>query len=582
MNKTVNINLAGVFFHIDEDAFLKLNDYLNAIKKSFTDAQGREEIIQDIEARIAELFSEKIKSEKQVVSIYEVEAVIEIMGQPEDYRVDDDIFEDEEPKSGSSNTTENKKTKKLYRDREHSYIAGVSSGLGHYLHIDAIWVRILFVLLTIISSGSFAIVYIIFWIIVPEALTTSEKLEMKGEPINISNIEKKVKEGFDTVSDKFRDVDYKKYTQKANQGSSQFFQSLGDFIVTFLKIIGKFIGILILLFAGLGLIGLLFSILSIGTFGIFNAPWMDYVEMVDIGIPIWLASVILFLSAAIPLFLFFLLGLKIVVSNLKSIGTFAKLTLLAVWLLCIFTIAFLGIRQATQRAFEEDLVIKQDLPIRANDTLYLKMRDNDWMHASLERDDDVQIKYNQNDEKILFSKDIRLIVRSTTDSLARVEIIKSANGHDYAQARERANKILFHTEFENNTLYLDGFFTTDFKNKYFSQEVKITLYLPEGAILFADENTRTYHRNYSRYEDMLESGQESSYLVVEKNKLNCSDCDTETSENPFFEESKENPFLNKENMDDEEGTEDWYQENEEHTNAQKDSLSLNKSSAPEN
>ena len=108
-----------------------------------------------------------MKSEKQVVSIYEVEAVIEIMGQPEDYRVDDDIFEDEEPKSGSSNTTENKKTKKLYRDREHSYIAGVSSGLGHYLHIDAIWVRILFVLLTIISSGSFAIVYIIFWIIVP-------------------------------------------------------------------------------------------------------------------------------------------------------------------------------------------------------------------------------------------------------------------------------------------------------------------------------------------------------------------------------------------------------------------------------
>ncbi|MDT0295695.1 PspC domain-containing protein [Mesonia ostreae] len=577
MNKTVNINLAGIFFHIDEDAFLKLNDYLNAIKRSFTDAQGREEIIQDIEARIAELFSEKMRSEKQVVSIREVEAVIEIMGQPEDYRVDDDIFEDEEPRSDRNNTTKSKKPKKLYRDRDDSYIAGVSSGLAHYLHIDSIWVRILFVLLTIISSGSFILVYIIFWIIVPEALTTSEKLEMKGEPINISNIEKKVKEGFDTVSDKFKDVDYKKYTQKANQGSSQLFQSLGDFIVTFLKIIGKFIGILILLFAGVGLIALLFSMLSLGTFGIFNAPWMDYIEMVDIGVPIWLASLILFLTAAIPLFLLFLLGLKIVVHNLQSIGTFAKLTLLAVWLLSIFTIAFLGIRQASQRAFEEDVVIKQDLPIRSKDTLYLKMRDNNWMHTSLERDDDVQIKYNQNNEKILFSKDIRLIVKSITDSLAKVEIVKSANGHDYTQARERANKIVFSTEFINNTLYLDGFFTTDFKNKYFSQEVKVTLYLPEGSILFADENTRTYHRNYSRYEDILESGQESNYLVVEKNKLNCFNCDTDTSENRFLKDSKKDSFLNEEKMDDEEDNEDWYQDNEESTKAKKDTLSVSKS-----
>ena len=569
MNKTVNINLAGVFFHIDEDAFLKLNDYLNAIKKSFTDAQGREEIIQDIEARIAELFSEKMKSEKQVVSIHEVDAIIEIMGQPEDYMVDDDIFEDQEPKSSH---TEYKKPKKLYRDRDHSYIAGVSSGLGHYLHIDAIWIRILWVLLTIVSSGGFALVYIIFWIVVPEAITTSEKLEMKGEPINISNIEKKVKEGFDTVSDKFKDVDYKKYTQKANQGSSQFFQTLGDFIVTFLKIIGKFIGILILLFAGLGLIALLFSILSIGTFGIFNdAPWMDYVEMVDIGVPIWLASMILFFSVAIPLFLLFLLGLKIVISNLKSIGTFVKLTLLAVWLLCIFTIAFLGIRQATQRAFEEDLVIKQDLPIRTNDTLYLKMRNSDWMHTSLEKDDDVQIKYNQNNEKILFSRDIRLIVRSTSDSLARLEIVKSANGNDYAQARKRASKILFNTEFKDHTLYLDGFFTTDFKNKYFSQEVKVTLYLPEGAVLFANENTRTYHRNYSSYEDILESGQESKHLIVGKNKLICVDCDNNTSENQFFEESEEDPFRIEEKIDEEQETEDWYDES---TNTQKDSISL--------
>ncbi len=99
MNKTVNINLAGIFFHIDEDAYLKLQRYLEAIKRSFTDSQGRSEIISDIEARIAELFAERIQNEKQVVGVKLVDEVITIMGQPEDYLVDDEIFEDEPQQS---------------------------------------------------------------------------------------------------------------------------------------------------------------------------------------------------------------------------------------------------------------------------------------------------------------------------------------------------------------------------------------------------------------------------------------------------------------------------------------------------
>ena len=178
MNKTVNINLAGLFFHIDENAYAKLQRYLDAIKRSFTDAQGREEIIQDIEARIAELFSERVKNERQVIGMTEVEDVINIMGQPEDYRLDEEIFEDEPAKQYKSTDSS---TKKLYRDTEHSYIGGVCSGMGHYLHIDAVWLRIALVLLTIFSWGGFILIYAAFWIFVPEALTTAEKLEMRGK-----------------------------------------------------------------------------------------------------------------------------------------------------------------------------------------------------------------------------------------------------------------------------------------------------------------------------------------------------------------------------------------------------------------
>src|SRR5690606_13597685 len=131
MNKTVNINLAGTFFHIDEDAYGKLTRYLNAIKRSFSDPQGRDEIIKDIEARIAELFAEKIDSKKQVITIKELDEVIAIMGQPEDYAIDEEIFTDSAD-TGRNEQQNTKGYKKLFRDPDNKYIGGVSSGLGHY------------------------------------------------------------------------------------------------------------------------------------------------------------------------------------------------------------------------------------------------------------------------------------------------------------------------------------------------------------------------------------------------------------------------------------------------------------------
>ena len=186
MNKTININLANLFFHIDEVAYTKLQRYLEAIKRSFANTNGSEEIIADIEARIAELFHEKMENERQVITEKEVDEVIGIMGQPEDYMVDEDIFEDQ-PQS----TKKPGRVRKLYRDIDNKYIGGVSAGLGHYFGLDALWVRLLWILLTIFSWGGFVFIYILLWILIPEAVTTAQKLDMRGEAVNISNIEKK-------------------------------------------------------------------------------------------------------------------------------------------------------------------------------------------------------------------------------------------------------------------------------------------------------------------------------------------------------------------------------------------------------
>src|SRR5690554_3913947 len=185
MNKTVSINLAGTFFHIDENAFEVLSRYLDSIRKSLQNDAGTDEIMKDIEARIAELFTEKIHNTKQVVTLKEVEEVIEVMGQPEDYSVDEEIFEDQ-PKQEKSK----KSRKQLFRDPDDKYIGGVASGLGHYIGIDPVWLRLLWVILAIFSSGTFILIYIIFWIVVPDAVTAADKLKMKGEAITISNIEK--------------------------------------------------------------------------------------------------------------------------------------------------------------------------------------------------------------------------------------------------------------------------------------------------------------------------------------------------------------------------------------------------------
>ena len=224
MNKTTSINLGGYFFHIDEDAFRKLSNYFEAVRKSLS-PDGREEIINDIESRISELFTEKLGTSKQVIGIKEVDDIITIMGQPEDYKI-----EYETPKNDfHSNFAKTSTTKKLYRDKENSFLGGVLSGLGHYFRVDPLWLRIIMVIL-FFGFGTGLVLYIILWVLIPEAVTTSQKLEMKGEPINISNIEKKVKEGFNEISDKFSNLDHDKIASNAKNGAEKIGNTLSEII----------------------------------------------------------------------------------------------------------------------------------------------------------------------------------------------------------------------------------------------------------------------------------------------------------------------------------------------------------------
>ena len=581
MNKTVNINLAGIFFHIDEDAYLKLQRYLEAIKRSFTDSQGRSEIIADIEARIAELFSERIQNEKQVVGIQLVDQVITIMGQPEDYLVDDEIFEDE-PKYKSNYDT--KSSKKLFRDTDNSYIGGVSAGLGHYLGIDSVWIRLLWLILTLGSGGTFIFIYLIFWALVPEARTTAEKLTMTGDPVNISNIEKKIKDGIETVSERVKNVDLKKQGERIKEGfdnvtdnisdtvknvdfqkqsnrlksnSQTFFDTIGSILMFFLKVVAKFIGIMLMIIGISALLVLIVTFFSAGVTNSFHFSGMEYFNAVNAAnIPLWLMLLFLFFAIGIPFFFIFYLGLKILVNNLKSIGNIAKFTLLGLWLIAIIGLTIIAFKQGTEHAFDATVTVKEQLNIKANDTLEVQMINYDGYNSYFyKRGNHFRINNNQEGSKNIVSNNVRLVVRSTTDSLATIVIEKEAVGNNYDSARTRPGNINYRYALQNNTLKLDAFLTTIIDNKFSEQKVVVLLYLREGTILYAHNNTYSFHRNYSHFKDILENVMEEHYLKIIKDGTECLDCrkdnskkDTESKivEISNDEESKVNIQINDE------------------------------------
>ncbi|RNC84832.1 MAG: PspC domain-containing protein [Winogradskyella sp.] len=559
MNKTVNINLAGIFFHIDEDAYLKLSRYLEAIKRSFTDSQGRSEIIADIEARIAELFSERIENDKQVVGVKLVDEVITIMGQPEDYLVDDEIFEDE-PTYKRQRQTKSGPSKKLYRDTDNSYIGGVSAGLSHYLGIDMVWVRLLWILFTLLSGGTFIFIYLIFWALVPEARTTAEKLTMSGEPVNISNIEKKIKDGIEIVSEKVRNVDLKKHGDTIKEGfenvadnisdtvksvdfekqgnrlkstSRSFFGSLGDVIMFFLKVFAKFFGVIMIIVGISTLLSLLVALFTVGITDAVHFPGMDFFEAANIAnIPVWLMSFLLFLAIGIPFFFLFYLGLKILVNNLKSIGNPAKFTLAGLWIVAILSLIVIGVRQATEFSYNAYDTNEKELNIKADDTLKIVMVNNDNIRNRSYIINGRQKIYKDKDgNKTIADRDVRFIVRSTKDSVAKIEISKNAHGNSYDNAEERARNINYNYALENNVLKLDRYLTTDVKNKFSNQNVKVVVYLPEGTTLYADDNTYYYHRNSSFYNDILDNGMEEHYLRIIEDDVKCLDCPIDENDN---------------------------------------------------
>jgi len=500
MNKTLTINLANSIFNIDENAYQALQRYLEAVKKYLTGTQGNEEILADVEARISELFSEKLTTEKQVIILQDVEQIIQVMGQPEDYSIDEDIF-DETPKSNTKTST---RVKKLYRDGDQKLMGGVCSGIGHYLSIDPLWIRLLFIVF-LFGGGFSVITYIILWAIVPEASTTVQKLDMQGEAANLSNIEKKIKEGFDSVADTVKNADYKGVENAVKDGGNSFVKALGDFIgvifstigkiiSTVFNLFGKFIGLLLILIGSATLLGLFFGLFTVGILDLSNLSGVQFFPLVNASeLPIWLLSILLFLAIGIPFYGLLYIGLTVITKNLKKMGNITKVSLFSIWFVSVGCLIFYGIKQANSFSVRGNqieqisLIDGNSTGIQVPDTLYLKAKSSEhFEYLNHNYFDGITMSYDTNGNEVLYSKRVSVNIKNTVDNSVSIKTYKSANGYSYEEAKNRASALLYNMEQIGETIYFDDYFISAPHQKMRNQKIEMSLIIPNGTVVKID------------------------------------------------------------------------------------------------
>ena len=208
MKKTLTVNLGGTVFHIDEDAYILLDNYLNNLRYHFRNEEDSDEIVRDMEMRISELFAESMEGGQQVITIDNVEAVIARMGRPE--QMDDHIDSGAEDKDSNESDEKSEESrnhsfyqeqevkKRLFRDMDNRILGGVVAGIAAYLGWDRTALRLILIVLGFFPGGfSILIIYLVMQFIVPPARTATEKLQMRGEPVNMENIGKTVTDGFE-------------------------------------------------------------------------------------------------------------------------------------------------------------------------------------------------------------------------------------------------------------------------------------------------------------------------------------------------------------------------------------------------
>ncbi len=533
MNKTVTINISGIIFHIEEDAYEKLSKYLLTIRGYFSTAEGRDEIMSDIEARIAELLKAKTNANKQVVVMTDVDDVIGIMGKPEDFGGTENEQAHYQQKDEEINYEQVKKTRRVFRDGENKVVGGVCSGIAAYFDLDPLWIRLALVAM-FFGFGSGIILYLVLWIIIPEARTTTEKLEMRGEKVDINNISKTVKEDAENFKTRVKDFGNEaKATFKQRDYTNRFVDLVHDIFSGIGNVLKKIIGVILIFIA------ILLTILLVGSlFGVTTIDHSDVRELIntvfiDPSQKTWLILGSVFLIG-IPALMMMYKGIKLLF-NFKYYNRWLNMTAGILWLFGLILCFYVGISIGSE--FSADGRAKSDYTLQQpmGDTLILKLntsekyeedsyyRTGHRKHLRLNDNPFDWMVVEKNSQKLVVGFPKLDIVPSETDSF-ELYIIKSSHGVDRKEATERAKRIEYQLVQKDSMLVFNNFFTTSMAEKWRGQEVEILLKVPKNKVIYLDKSLLGFIYDIENVTDEYDGDMLGRRWIMTAKGLKCIDC----------------------------------------------------------
>ncbi|MBN9313298.1 MAG: hypothetical protein BGO40_01275 [Chryseobacterium sp. 39-10] len=512
MNKTLSIGLAGFSFTIEEHAYIKLNDYLAALRNSL-DASEADEVMHDIEIRMVEIFKDTL-GKREVINDTDVEKVIAQIGKPELIEEQEEVyFSEKTQKSEQKRSGNSTKQKQLFRDPEKQKIAGVCAGLAHYVGMDiaamrAIWVGLFLLLIPLPGSPMLIVfLYIILWLVMPKAESAADFLKMKGKPINFDNIKE----------------ESNKIVQFANEST----QRVGEIYTENKPYINK---------AGSGLwnairyiLGAIFALtggsLLLSSFAIFgfagsnNVHFFDnlgfYLQDNNLG---FLAIAVGFLTIFIPALIFCYLAMKLFSPKTRLNNTgyvFGGLVIL--WIVLATATGLSAIKLKTQYSGNNDE--SENVAINTtSDSIYVDIKkvnipqnfDSYW--------DDVY-----SDKKTIFKKDYPNIEVKRMDVKAPyLEIKKGADGYNIPL------KMQVPVEIVDNKIMLPNYFSYPYDYRFRDYRVDYQLVVPKRMKVIALNNENGFYLNDDSAKDDEHDDADSTTVNSSKNSIVVSSTDKDS------------------------------------------------------
>jgi len=509
MKKTFTINISGSIFHIDDDAFEKLQKYLHMLNKHFGPAIEGQEILQDIEARIAELFLEKTGNKVEVITDFMVDEVIARMGKPEDFM---EPGEEESEKAATETTSpeeEPKIRRRLYRDGDNRVLGGVCSGMGAYFNIDMVMMRVIFFLLFFLIGPFNLLLYFILWIVVPKAKTTAQRLEMRGKEATISNIEKSIKEEVNEVGES-----YNKFANAKNEKGVSRIDSFGEVVGSVLRVVLR---VIVLIFGAALIIGGIASLIgfvttmAVGHSFMHGGPWnfgsgsnVDMSALLNnfVSPGAYAVSIIaISILAGIPILLILFIGTKLLF-RYKTNNRIIGLATFGLWLAALIVLIVVAVNQVSNFGKQTSQTVTQKVECTTCKTLYLETGD-DLYESLIDNEislDRMKIAEVNGKDKILGHPRFTIEKTSTNEYLLLIK--KQSRGSSTVDAQKNVEEIEYNFVQKDSTLRFDPYYMLKDNARWRDQEIFLTLKVPEGKSIYLNQKMTSIISDIQNTENM--------------------------------------------------------------------------------